>query len=368
MGLAPWSWFGRRTLTEIDASVEGTIEELVMNAAEQFAKDYWTFFLDRADESNKSFMKAAKKHLRYTPPDADRVVVRTWLLALTAMNLQRITLERLTQMGSFQKLGPGKAPLVEPDWEPVRSNPRRMRRNQDYDWEAYIEAQDVAREQAEAAAAARERAAEEQRQRYAEIYEEFGEQMGRAVSPVEYAEAEADRRAAEAQAQATREAEAATLAENRRIAEANRKKHWEREQKIRQGWGTHPMADRLVFFVERIQNIKNAWATPQFRDHAFGFRELICPDPPSRDAVQVMNGWVQEHVPAMVDLCLKFTDNTVKDTVVYLRKTLKLDKKLEESVRYLVVGSLYFEAVNEIVRQAGLNVNPEALRHKYLGT
>lgn len=329
MALISWFWGGRRAQPTMDLATEGTIESLVMDQAQDFAKKYWTYFLDLSDASNAAFAKAAKKHVYggATPPDADRVVVRSWLLAQVARRLKIVSVSELNY-------------LIRPR---ARTNPPATEALYDD-----LYGPDVAvSEDPQYRAAMAQRDAER-----------WAAEEARIAHP-------------SFSMTAQRASEAALRIQEQALA---RETEWQRTamevmptpaELAAEGLARDPMSDRVLWFMEQILFIDILWDSDG-DGKPLAFFEALCADAPLT-ARAVMATWVKEHVEPMVDRLFAYTTKAIADTVTQIRKTTRLTKGDDRQINFLVVGAFYYEMVNEIVQQAGLNENPKSLRMRYLG-
>jgi len=321
MALPNWLSFGTRTQPTLDLAMEGTIEQMVMDRAEEYAEKYWEKFLDLADASNAAFVKACKKHLRYIPTDADRVVTRTWLLAQVARRLKVVTISEL----QF---------LLRPR---SRSNPPMS---------------DLYEQMHGDADAARQHGIIEQldKARWDAVEQRIAHPSFAMTS--------------------TRAAEAALRIQENSL---QRESEWQKELLSvlstleDDGLLRDPLATRVAWFMEQIALIDILWDVDR-RGVPLSYFESLCPGGPSLSGRKVMADWVDDHVEPMVDEIFKYATHKIADAVTLIRKTTRLKKSDERGIHFLVVGAFYYETVNEIVRQAGLGQNPESMRLRYLDT
>jgi hypothetical protein len=337
MPLPSWLWFGKRTTPKLDLAMEGTIEAMVMDLSEDFAAKYWSFFLDLADKSNAEFTKAARKHLYdgAPPPDADRVVVRSWLLAQVARRLQTVTLSELSFLLRPRGTGARRNPPMSDLYEQMYGGDDNGKGNGA-----------KARLGSRLGAGMRDLARED---------EARWREMERRVSHPSFSMT------------AERAAESAL-----RIQEQALARETAYQQELLRALGSletpemrrDPLANRVLWFAEQIAQVRILWDRDT-QGRPIAFYEALCPDP-RLTARKTMDEWIQSHVEPMVDRIFKYTTKAVADAVTLIRKTTRLKKDQEYKIKFLVVGAFYFETVNEIVRQAGLDQNPASLRMRYL--
>jgi hypothetical protein len=336
MPLPSWLWFGKRTTPTLDLTMEGTIEAMVMDLAEEYAAKYWTFFLDLADKSNEQFTKAAKKHLyEGPPPDADRVVVRSWLLAQVARRLQTVTLSELEFLMRPRGVGARRNPPLSDLYEQMYGGDDNGNG-----------ASAMPRTESRLKAGMRDLVRDD---------ESRWRELERRVSHPSFSMSA--ERASEAALRIQEQALARESAYQERLLRGLADLETPEMRR-------DPLAQRLLWFAEQIAHVRILWDRDT-QGRPIAFYEALCPDP-RLTARKTMDEWITSHVEPMVDRIFKYATNAVAEAVTKIRKTTRLKKDQEYKIKFLVVGAFYFETVNEIVRQAGLDQNPASLRMRYL--
>lgn len=96
--------FGRKRAVPLaqavlTADVAGYVHEAVANELDNFRATYWTYFLGQAAEADRHIAEAARSVLGLTVADADRVCLRSYLLALVAERLRNGVNQDLLKLG-----------------------------------------------------------------------------------------------------------------------------------------------------------------------------------------------------------------------------------------------------------------------------